>query len=222
MFNGRQIELPINHESHAIHGLGFAQSWSAVRSEADLACELSLDLAGLWPFGGRVHQHIETTERTVTQTVTVEAADERFPAGVGWHPWFRRDIVPGEDARVLVGADERYELDAMIPTGRMLAVAGDYDLRGAPAVGDRQLDACYRGVSAPLRVAWGRIALTLESSANVGHTVVYTARHAVCVEPQTCAIDAFNLESRGVPAGVVIVEPGTPLTAWTRWTWHGR
>jgi galactose mutarotase-like enzyme len=58
--------------------------------------------------------------------------------------------------------------------------------------------------------------LWIESSQKVTHTVVYTPEHAVCVEPQTCATDAFNLP---VAAGVQIVEPGRPLVATTRWRW---
>jgi hypothetical protein len=60
----------------------------------------------------------------------------------------------------------------------------------------------------------------MESSSEVTHAVVYTPEHAVCVEPQTCANDAFNLDARGVEGtGVTIVEPGRPLVATTIWRW---
>ena len=68
-------------------------------------------------------------------------------------------------------------------------------------------------------IGWGELELTMTSSRNVGHTVVYTTEHAVCLEPQTCAIDAFNLDARGVAAGIQIVDEWTPLVATTEWSW---
>ena len=33
-------------------------------------------------------------------------------------------------------------------------------------------------------------------------------RDIVCLEPYTCVTDAFNLEARGVDAGMIVLEPG--------------
>jgi galactose mutarotase-like enzyme len=61
----------------------------------------------------------------------------------------------------------------------------------------------------------------MEHSPNVTHAVVYTPARAVCIEPQTCAIDAFNLEAQGIEgAGAIVVEPGRPLIASTTWRWR--
>jgi len=60
----------------------------------------------------------------------------------------------------------------------------------------------------------------MRSSANVTHAVVYTPKHAVCIEPQTCAPDAFNLAAQGVEgAGLVVVDERHPLIATTTWRW---
>lgn len=148
----------------------------------------------------------------------MDADDTRFPAGAGWHPWFGRDVRRGHDVRVCVEAGEVYQLEDMIPTGEIRPVRGEEDLRRCPAIGDRRLDTCYRGVTGPLRLRWGEVELTMTSSANVAHAVVYTPAHAVAIEPQTCAIDAFNLAARGVAnTGVSVVEPGRPLVAETAW-----
>jgi galactose mutarotase-like enzyme len=60
----------------------------------------------------------------------------------------------------------------------------------------------------------------MEQSPELSHAVVYTAGHAFCLEPQTCAIDAFNLHERGVEGtGTVVVAPGRPLVATSVWRW---
>jgi hypothetical protein len=49
---------------------------------------------------------------------------------------------------------------------------------------------------------------------------VYTPKHAVCIEPQTCAPDAFNLAAQGMPgAGMAVVDERHPLVATTVWRW---
>src|SRR5205085_10998324 len=43
------------------------------------------------------------------------------------------------------------------------------------------------------------------------HVVVYTPptpRQAICVEPNTCPTDAFNLQARGIEAGVIALGAG--------------
>ncbi|MCC6745942.1 MAG: hypothetical protein IT175_18920, partial [Acidobacteria bacterium] len=43
------------------------------------------------------------------------------------------------------------------------------------------------------------------------HVVVYTPpspRTAICVEPNTCPTDAFNLSSRGIDANVLVLGAG--------------
>jgi aldose 1-epimerase len=173
-----------------------------------------------WTWAARVTQRMALHDDGVALEIEI-AGDGPFPAGVGWHPWFRRDIPDRGDVRVLVDADKQYELAFdLIPNGRLAAVEGERDLRRYAEVGNRRLDDCYRAVRQPMRIAWGDVELTMTSSANVGHTVVYTPEHAVCIEPQTCAIDAFNLDARGVEAGTVVVERDRPLVASTEWRWR--
>jgi hypothetical protein len=94
-------------------------------------------------------------------------------------------------------------------------------LRGYPSVGARQLDDCYYRPRGAMRVRWHDLELTIESSQNCTHAQVYTAPHAVVVEPQTAVADASNLAARGVgDTGVAVVTPGRPLVATTRWTWR--
>ena len=122
----------------------------------------------------------------------------------------------------LVDADRIYETVDMIPTGWLQSVAGETDLRSFPEVGERRLDACYRAPGR-IAIAWGDLELQMQSSPNVGHVVVHTPQRGVCVEPQTCAPDAFNLRQQLVNGcGGAVVTRARPLVATTAWLWSVR
>lgn len=51
------------------------------------------------------------------------------------------------------------------------------------------------------------------------HVVVYTPpapRSAICIEPNSCPTDAFNLQLHGVDADVIELEPGQKVSFHTR------
>ena len=220
LWRGRIHEAPVNSGGHSLHGRGVYLPWT-LDARTAAACRLSVEFDAGWPFAGRAVQEIAVLDDGVSQRIEVHAArGSRFPAGAGWHPWFRRDVRRGEDVRVLVDAERVYETAEMIPTGWMAPATGELDLRGYPALAGRRLDVCYQHTRAALRVRWADIELTMRSSPNVTHAVVYTPARAVCVEPQTCAPDAFNLAAQGVEsAGMAVVAPQRPLIASTTWRW---
>ncbi|HXK34881.1 MAG TPA: hypothetical protein VNM91_12805 [Dehalococcoidia bacterium] len=217
-WRGRRYELPANHGPHSIHGRGVWLPWR-VDDASDDACRLSLALDDGWPFrGGAVTQDIRIDGPTLEQRVVVSTRADAFPAAAGWHPWFRRTLAGADDVAVRLPASRVYDAVDLIPTGALVPVTADLDLRrGAPVAG-RALDACYVLDDGGILLDWGALRLRITSSANVRYAVVYTTPHAVCVEPQTAANDAFNLTSRGIACGVAVVTPDSPLTAWTRWT----
>lgn len=221
LFEGAEYRMPAMHEGHALHGLGFDRAWSVDAHDASSAV-LSLAFDERWPWPARAVQHLTLADDGLVQTVEVHSTAGRFPAGAGWHPWLRRDVRAATEPQVRVDADSRYEQGAdRIPTGRIVPAGGDADLRSGPPAGDRRLDDCYRHPRGPLRLRWGTLELTMEQSPNVGHAVVYTPPQALCLEPQTCANDAFNLAARGVDGtGTAVVTPGAPLVASTHWRWR--
>lgn len=109
-----------------------------------------------------------------------------------------------------------WELGNLIPTGRIVAPPPDRDLSRGLALGDLEFDDVYTGVTA--LGAWeavyadpaAGVELALRSEANLRELVVYTTRESgiVCLEPYSCATDAFNLEARGIPAGMTLLPPG--------------
>jgi len=220
LWRGRVYQVPTGHGGHALHGRACFLPWT-VEAVSAHACRISVTFDRAWPFGGRAVQEFELLDDGIVQRIEVHARREPFPAGAGWHPWFRRDVRPGVDVRLLVDADRVYETDDMIPTGWLLPAVRQYDLRGYPPLAGRRLDTCYRRPRGPLRIRWGDVELTMEGSPEVTHAVAYTPAAAVCLEPQTCAPDAFNLHAQGIAgAGMRVVRPGRPLAAATTWRWR--
>lgn len=193
-FAGSAHQLPIGLGDHAIHGTGFVSPWTTT-SQGPAAVTMSLDLAQPWPFGGCVEHRASIEPGRLHLELEVFAHHLDMPAMAGWHPWFLRQPNDGTtdttiaDAALTFGPASMYELDNMIPTGALVA----------PPPGP--WDDCFTDLDAEPVIRWpGFVELSLSSDAD--HWVVYTQPdHALCVEPQTDAPDAFNRRPHVVRAG---------------------
>jgi aldose 1-epimerase len=195
-FDGADYSLPLTLPPHAIHGTTYTRPW---RDEG--GNRLSIDLGETWPFAGRAVQEFAIDAGGLDLRLEVHSDDEPFPASLGWHPWFRRQLERGEPVELSIAARAMYLRDADgIPTGECVP----------PPPGP--WDDCFTDVTEPPSLCWpGALRIALESSAD--HWVVYDEpEHAVCVEPQTGPPDALNLAPR-------VVSPEHPLVATTRLAW---
>lgn len=219
-----EFQLPVDSGEHAIHGTVRGRAWDVVSSDIT-AVTMQIELEKPWPFKGHVVSRISLDGPALTQTLEVHAADgeRRFPAGVGWHPWFRRSLGTGE---MVVQADVtgQWELDGqVVPTGKVGMTGAVRKLTDGGRFGQGEVDGCFRfgdGRTAELR--WPELTLGMTSSPEVSHVMVYSPQGSVCVEPQTTTVNAFQLEARGATgAGTRLVSPGNPLVATTTWSWPG-
>ncbi|NEC10914.1 aldose 1-epimerase [Streptomyces sp. SID8014] len=196
-------QLPLNDPPHAIHGTGREMPWKvalASGTETVLTCELGEP----WPYPGRVTQRIALEDGALTLSMGVEAYESSFPAQIGWHPWFLRDLGRG-------GEGARLEFDAAwqeerggdhLPTGRRIApLPGPWD------------DCFGMPDGVDVKVVWpGELELTVASRAQ--WVVVYDEQaEAVCVEPQTGPPNGLNTLPR-------LVTQLDPLEASTTWSWR--
>ncbi len=172
---------------------------------------------------------LEVTWRVRNAGLEIDAIAENtgertMPTGFGIHPYFRRP----ERGTVQVPAAKRWELSDSLPTGKLLDVAGAYDLRQARDLAGLAFDDIY---TEPLGDASGRVECVLTDDVNklqtvvefhrqqFPHVVVYTPpapRSAICIEPNSCPTDAFNLQLHGVDADVIELEPGQKVSFHTR------
>ncbi len=200
--DGRTYRLPTDRtHPHAGHGLVMDRPWR-VLDAGDDRVRLRCDLDDRWPFTGHVIQDIAVRPDGLQQRVEVHADAHPFPATVGWHPWFRRELGDGPVARLAFEADGMLRRDpAGIPDGTVVTVPpGPWD-------------DCFTGVHWPVLIAWpGQLELRI--TANTDYLVVYDERPgAFCVEPQSGPPDGPN-------TAPVLARPGAPVTADTMWTWH--
>lgn len=191
-FDDVETVLPLTLPPHAIHGTLVTRPW---RLTGDGVMEVAL--ADPWPWAGAVRHEVSIDGLQVVLRLTV-TAEERMPAWLGWHPWFRRSLSSGERADVSFEARARHERsDDHLPTGRLVAVGeGPWD--------DAMVD--VRNIVA----TWSRT-LRMELLTDCSLVVVFDEPDdAFCLEPQTAPPDALAL---GVAP---VLEPGESAAATMR------
>lgn len=168
--------------------------------------------------------HLEVTYRLfdsalIMETVIKNTGDEDMPAGFGIHPYFRKP----QQGTIQVPARKRWELADSLPTGSLLDVEGDYDLRNPKDLAGLELDDIFTDVifttenktQCILADTQRKIQTVVEFDArHFPNIVIYTPpapRRAICMEPNTCPTDGFNLHSRGIDSNIIILHPGEKI-----------
>jgi len=199
-FADRTHEFRLTSPPHANHGTVMHQSWTVVES-TETTATLRSGLGDAWPFGGSVEQRFSLTDDHFEVAMTIEAEDTAFPAQLGWHPWYRRQLDRGEPLTVEFAADSMYSVtEAQLPTGELVT----------PPEGP--WDDTFTNVTQQPILRWAD-ALTLELTSDMDHWVVFTRpEHAVAIEPQSGAPNDLNRDPH-------IIEPGGSLSGWMRLSW---
>jgi len=222
-FRGRRY--PINPPRHGlvrdkawrVTGRGASPEEGAwIRSEIEAAHFPEVILRQFpFPFALRV------LHRLRKGALEIEAEAENtgkgpMPVGFGIHPYFRKPDRGSLQAPVT----QRWELADSLPTGKRLPVDEAFDLREPRTLAGLMLDDIFTGLTAD---ASGTVRCFLNDEVKgtrttvefpvrqFPHLVVYTPpspRAAICIEPNSCPTDAFNLQARGIEADVTVLEPG--------------
>jgi aldose 1-epimerase len=230
-FEGREYRLPVNEPvlGNAIHGFACERAFRVTRRGPYFVTALldssdysDLDAIWPWPFALQIDYEVGNGLRLKARISNT--GDSSMPFGFGAHPYFHAPLNPNgfRDAlEIQLDADARWPLNAsMIPTGATERLAGKFDLRAPRSLGlDTYDDAFHMApisnddASAPrarLIDLSLKIAVEVRADAAFGHFVVFAPPNSpvVALEPYTCAPDAFNLEARGVAAGMRKLAPG--------------
>jgi aldose 1-epimerase len=186
---------------HAIHGTVHDRPWELLEADRG-TLKVRCGFDDRWPFGGWVDHDVTLSEDSLTERLQVHADRAAFVASAGWHPWFRRRLDAGGDARITMDARAMLQRDDTgLPTGSEVPVPPE------------PWDDCFVGVRWPVAITWPS-ALTLSIDADTDLAVVFTERpDALCVEPQIGPPDGLNSDPYEV-------RPGHPLVASTTWAWE--
>ncbi len=228
-FGGRTYQLaPGDAFGNAIHGFVLNRPWRIVESDESRVVgefQAAVDDRSIlehWPSDFRIRVSYEVHGPELVSNVEyANTGDGPLPCGFATHAYFRlplSDAGEVEDTIMTVPVDSFWELEKMVPTGRILPVPLGNDLQNGLALGEYQFDTVFTNLRSD---ATGQILTRLADPAS-GRTltqsfgspfkqcVVYTPGHrqAVCMEPYTCVPDAVHLQSTGMPTGLQILKPG--------------
>jgi aldose 1-epimerase len=223
-----------------IHGLVYHRPWAVEEFRATpeaAVCAMALvstdheDIGRQYPFPFRLRMEYALRDGALAMAFAATNIGEgRMPMGVGFHPYFRCPISPlsgPSDCVVTAPGAAYWELDQLLPTGRILPVSGDLDLRnGRPFEGMRfdhvftalELDPTGRTWRCSIKDRGIGLRTVVESAAVFRELVIYTppGRRAICFEPYTCPTDAPNLAAQGLDVGLVVLEPGETFHGMVR------
>ncbi len=221
-YQGKEYSLadvPRMPDPMLVHGLVYDRSWQFsqpiierdkvhVTTYVDMGPDYPYYAA--YPFESRLSLTYTLNNQGVAITYTVEnKGQQTLPFGFALHPYFM--VISGKsDTTVSLPADIVMEADkTLLPTTRLLDVKqimyAMFDLHEARPVGVLKLDHVYTaltpGKNAVIHYQKQQIHLTASATADFTHMVIYTPPTDdpyFCLENQTCATDAINLQARGL------------------------
>lgn len=229
---GKTYQLRVNFEDGtAIHGTGIEFPWAVVEQTPTTATLefVSRGVYGVnfpWPFTARFTYELDEERFTWHMEITNDA-HETFPAGLGHHPYFvrelaSRELTGGEPTQLQINCMTSYPVVGCLPTGAPQEVSGRLDFRDMKPLGEEFMDGCFthRTSSTLATIDYpGALTVDIEAGALLEHAVVYLPVDVpyFAVEPVTNGNDGFNLEAQGAEGtGVFLVQPGeTRSTAFT-------
>jgi len=228
-FEGSEYQLePSDAFGNAIHGFVFNRPWRIVeQTEARVVGEFqaSIDdpsILARWPADFRIRVSYEVNGANLLSEIRFENTGDRpLPCGFGTHTYFRLPLAEGgnvADTVLTAPVREFWELEHMIPTGRVLSLGSEQLLEGGLRLDEHKFDTAFRVVETN---ADGRVRTALadpttgrvvEQTFDSAFTqcVIYTPAHreAICIEPYTCVPDAIRLAADGHETGLLVLAPG--------------
>jgi len=123
---------------------------------------------------------------------------------------------------VQADVEAQWELDSTVtPTGKLEETPLTRKLRSGGSFGTGEVDGCFTlAENGQAVVQWPDVTLRISGSSEITHVMLYSPEHAVCVEPQTTAVNADQLAAAGhTNTGTKLDSPGEPLVATTTWEW---
>ncbi len=232
-FEGKDFSLPTGDgKGNAIHGFVLDRPWRVTEQlEAKIHAEFQAsqdapEILGLWPADFRLAATYEIAgDQLHTQFAVDNPGEDRLPFGLGLHPYFRlpgahfvRDVNP----RVQVPVESYWELDELLPTGRVLPASERGKLAQGVPFSKTQFDDVFTGlastdgeVRATVREPGSGLGIEIRFAEAFRECVVYNPPHreAICIEPYTCVPDAFHLREQRHETGLRVLEPGESWSA---------
>jgi aldose 1-epimerase len=203
---GRTVNLASNFpDGSAIHGQVHAIPWSVTGTAA---CSVRAGGDGWpWPYEVTLAAEARDTSLSLRWRLT-NLADEPMPAGMGFHPWWRRPVGVCVDAGLAYASNVN-------PTPDPRPISGGLDLRSLRVPADG-LDGTWTAATVPrIALAWPELGVraAIGASANARYVAIATPPDldAVAVEPQTHAPDGLRRLLDGDDDGLAWLPAGEAM-----------
>jgi aldose 1-epimerase len=198
VYKGSNFPQDINFQDWAIHGTVLF-SEGQVRNQSETSVEIVHETNDKWPVKMQIVQKWSITNNFVKCHASVSSASGEFPAEIGWHPWFNRQLKKGKPAKFGIEAISQYEKDERF-----------FTLNKTKPIGIPPFDDAFDVPTGKGFIEWPD-ALRIDFSSDVDTFVIFDEPQDVfCIEPQTGPPDAINHPRH-------IVSPGKPLEASVKW-----
>ncbi len=201
VFNGQHFPQQINFQDWAIHGT-FPFSDCELVFKTDTEIVLKQKTTKDWPISAIIECRWLVLESGIQTTATISTEIGKFPASLGWHPWFRRKLE--------VGLPAIYEIEsqAIFNRGKELIIDGSQsEIFSGP------FDDSFLVPSGKSFISWPHFcSIEIESTTKFFH--LYEAQNSVCIEPETSPPNGINLMEKNLG---FLVTPDSPLTATVDW-----
>ncbi len=240
-WHGHTITLPANNigkepgaERHAMHGL-------ILKAHTDDVAEKTIpggkeitgvihagDFGGHWLSKTDLHFTISLTADAVDAVIVADnVGKESEPIAIGWHPYFNFPSGDRTQARLQIPASMLAKVDNydnVFPTGKLIPVTGQYDLRNGQALGKNfyddnwsHLDWKNGVVTVNITDPAAKYGVRIEGvSPEIKTIQAYAppAKNFVAVEDQFNFADPFDKKIWGsMDTGMVTLKPGQS-TKW--------
>lgn len=205
-------------QRHPLHGQGWRAPWRIEHLEAQQVTLVFEHAAGQWPWQYVARQRLSLDAHGLEVALSLHnRSAEPMPAGLGWHPYFRRS----PRMRLRAALEQVWLTDAeCLPTQLAPGAAfGDW-AKGEELPAERLIDHCYTGWQGLAELEWPEEPLCVRLRATAPlrwlHLYLPPGEAFVCLEPVSHMPDALNRPERPECTGVRLLEPGATFAATIR------
>lgn len=196
-FKNTNYPQDINFQNWAIHGTVAFEKGQILNQQSD-SVEILHYSNENWPVKAIIKQKWFVSNKFIRCSASIDV-DKEFPAQLGWHPWFKRDIGNGKNAKYAIEAISQY-----IKTKDFVTLNQTKDIGTPP------FDDAFDVPSGKGFIEWEN-ALRIDFQFDHQTFVIYDEpEDSFCIEPQTGPPNATNY-------GLSIATPEAPLKASVKW-----
>ena len=224
-FEGRKYSLAVNepatgcHLHGELHRMQFKLSESS--AERVLCSYVASKESPYLTFGHDFEIRLEyvLSEHGLTQnTEIINLSEQNMPCMLGFHTTFNADFAGRDNVKVMAQISEEYERaikTTYLPTGKKLEFddaskrlsCGDFPAFGIPI--SRHYSKAREGKMEILNLKRG-LKVVYENDEKYGFRLIYNGKADgyICLEPQSCIINAPNMPQSNSDSGFCFIKPG--------------